>query len=302
MASVDFGHFIDDAAVFPPGLASLPAAVANHLKNATLPSAPYIGPLVLPLKDIAEAAALANGQELDLSAVTPAGELASVGEVLDGLLPNTALTAVELKVSTVDDEADAQLEDAASFRSAHPDIAVWIELPAVLVTAQRLTWMKDHGLGLKFRTGGVRRALYPTPEDLLDVLGCAVDTDIPFKLTAGLHRAMRYSETVGAGPDEEQLDHFGFLNIAGAVAALRAGSPADSAADVLASDNGQNVTAATADGLWRESFTSFGCCSVLEALTTLSDLGAVDRGVLEDMTEPHDVDLTTKGTTHDHCS
>lgn len=287
MASMDFGRFIDDAAVFPPGLATLPAAVANHLKNATLPSAPYIGPLVLPLKDITEAAALTGGQKLNLSAVTPAGQLEEVDAVLGSLPGNATLTAVELKVTEDGGtDADAQLEDAASFRSVHPDIAVWIELPAVLVTAQRLIWMRDHGLGLKFRTGGVRRVLYPTPEGLLDVLGCAVETNIPFKLTAGLHRAMRYSETVGAEQDEEQLDHFGFLNIAAAVAMLRAGESQQNAAAILASDNGQDVTASTTDGRWRESFTSFGCCSVLEALTTLSDLGAVDHGILEGMTEP----------------
>lgn len=285
-----FTRFIDDAAVFPPGLAPLPAAVANHLKNTGLPAAGYIGPLVLPLDDIAEAARLATGpgtgtaRQLDLSAVVPVGRLAEAGDLPGVLPPQATLTGVELKVSdaTVDDTVAA----AASFRTRHPDIAVWIELPTGLVDAPRLTRMRDHDLGLKFRTGGVTRDLYPTGEELLGVLGAAVETGTRFKLTAGLHRALRYSETVG----DERLDHFGFLNIAACVSVLRRGGTAGAAAAILASDDGGDVLAAAgvdgADGGWRESFTSFGCCSVLEALTTLSDLGAVDRGFLENMTEP----------------
>jgi hypothetical protein len=288
-----FTRFIDDAAVFPPGLAPLPAAVANHLKNADLPAAGYIGPLVLPLADIAEAARLATdpgtepagtARQLDLSAVVPVGRLAEAGDLPGVLPPHATLTGVELKVS--DDTVDDTVAAAAVFRTRHPDIAVWIELPTGLVDAPRLTRMRDHDLGLKFRTGGVTRDLYPTGEELLGVLGTAVETGIRFKLTAGLHRALRYSETVG----DERLDHFGFLNIAACVSVLRRGGTAGAAAAILASDDGEEVLAAAgvdgADGGWRENFTSFGCCSVLEALTTLSDLGAVDRGVLENMTEP----------------
>ncbi|MGV0868540.1 hypothetical protein [Corynebacterium kalidii] len=280
-----FRSFIDDAAVFPPGLASLPDAVAKHLENRTLPAAEFTGPLVVPLADVAEASALADGADLDLSAVVPPGGLADVVALLDSLPSTTRLAAVEVKVDPTTGAGtavEAQLEAVASFAATHGDLAVWVELPFDLVDSARAAWMRDHGLGLKFRTGGVTRSLYPSPAELLAVLHTAVHADLPFKLTAGLHRALRYREQ----PAGETLDHFGFLNIAAAVVALRAGD-SDRAEILLASDDGGEVLRTVQAGTgWRESFTSFGACSTLEPLTTLSELGGVGDHVLEGLTEP----------------
>ncbi|WP_312980329.1 hypothetical protein [Corynebacterium sp.] len=278
-----FEKFIDDAAVFPPGLATLPDAVAKHLENQGLSAAHFMGPLVLPLKDVTEASRLAGGTPLDVSVVTPPGALDDVTALRDALPTLSSVVAVELKVNADGDlSLDDQLTAAASYASDHGDLAVWVELPFALVDSDRLGWMREHGLGLKFRTGGVSRSLYPTPAELLAVLQTAVEAGLKFKLTAGLHRALRYSEP----GDGEVLDHFGFLNIAAAVVALRAGD-SDRAEALLGSDNGADLLRTVqADDDWRSSFVSFGACSILEPLTTLNELGGVDDNALAGLTEP----------------
>lgn len=278
-----FENFIDDAAVFPPGLASLPDAVSKHLENQGLSAARFTGPLVLPLKDVAEASRLADGAPFDVSVVAPPGRFTDVTALLDTMPRTTRVAAVELKVDS-DGEItlDEQLAAASAFAADRDGLAVWIELPFTLVDSDRLGWIRDNGLGLKFRTGGVTRSLYPTPAELLAVLHTAVDAGLEFKLTAGLHRALRYSEP----GDGEVLDHFGFLNIAAAVVALRAGEP-DRAEVLLSSDDGPDLLRAVqADGDWRSSFVSFGACSVLEPLTTLNELGGVDDDALTGLAEP----------------
>lgn len=278
-----FGNFIDDAAVFPPGLASLPDAVSKHLENQGLSAARFTGPLVLPLKDVAEASRLADGAPFDVSVVTPPGRLTDVIALLDTMPRTTRVAAVELKVDS-DGEItlDEQLAAASAVAADRGGLAVWIELPFTLVDSDRLGWIRDNGLGLKFRTGGVTRSLYPTPAELLSVLHTAVDAGLEFKLTAGLHRALRYSEP----GDGEVLDHFGFLNIAAAVVALRAGEP-NRAEVLLSSDDGADLLRTVqADGDWRASFVSFGACSVLEPLTTLNELGGVDKDALAGLAEP----------------
>ncbi|MCG7300555.1 hypothetical protein MHJ85_04685 [Brevibacterium ravenspurgense] len=269
-----FAHFIDDAAIFPPGLAPLDEAVAGHLKVRTLPADKAIGSFVLTADKLAEASALAGDQRIEFSAVVASAEIAEVDSAELG--PNASIAAVELRVDESDPQAS--ITAAAAHVKEHPQRAVWLELPHALVTVDNLTEMRNAGVGLKFRTGGVRKELYPSAEQLLDVLERAVQTQIPFKLTAGLHRAMRYSETVGG----EVHDHFGFLNIAAAVVELKSGAGRSAAAEILESDDPQAVAAtALRDPSWRENFSSFGSCSFGVGLGTLNELDLVSDTIID---------------------
>ncbi|GAB3126864.1 hypothetical protein GCM10027289_03480 [Tsukamurella serpentis] len=277
-----FEKFIDDAAVFPPGLAELTDAVTDHLANSAGSAAPYVGPLVLPLDQVMTASQIAADRPIMISVVVPAACLPTVAGLLPHLPPTTIIVAVELKIDAAD--ADLQIEDAARFAARHR-IVVWAELHADMVNDGRLIRMRENGVALKFRTGGVTPEVYPTAGELLTVLSAAVRVGIRFKLTAGLHRALRYTEAGEHG----RIDHFGFLNIAAAVAALRAGDAAG-AIGVLHSDDGAELVAAIGqDPNWRNNFISFGCCSIVEPLSTLADVGAVADEVLAGVvTRPDD--------------
>src|SRR2546423_9174583 len=70
-----FVGLLDDAAVFPPGNAPLPDAVAAHREHRAAWYAPMVGPLLLPPEDVAAAPA-----EIAIGVVGP---LAAVSRVLD---------------------------------------------------------------------------------------------------------------------------------------------------------------------------------------------------------------------------
>src|SRR5213080_1760961 len=54
----------DDAAVFPPGNAELPGAVAAHRRHRAARYAPLVGPLLVPASRLAEAAAQLGPDEV----------------------------------------------------------------------------------------------------------------------------------------------------------------------------------------------------------------------------------------------
>ena len=64
----------------------------------------------------------------------------------------------------------------------------------------------EAGLRLKFRTGGLDAAAFPSSEVLAGWIDAALDRETQFKCTAGLHRAVRHT-------GEDGFEHHGFLNV-----------------------------------------------------------------------------------------
>lgn len=272
--------FLDDAAVFPPGRAPLPRAVEQWFARLDTVLAPVAGPLVLPLDDLDAARdqvrRLDPDRPLDVSVVVPAGRLDDALTARSLLEPELRVAALELKVS--DDDGTRRDEIAAVGRVA-AELPVFVELTAGQVDDD-LDLLAEHGLRLKFRTGGMEAALFPSPEELADVIVAAVAHGVPFKLTAGLHEAVRYTDTATG------FTHHGFLNIARAVdAAQHAGGNADGRDEVLSAlrqtDAGPlTAWAAAGDTRWRTAFLSFGTCSIAEPLESLAGLGLFPAALL----------------------
>ncbi|ANE05206.1 hypothetical protein [Corynebacterium crudilactis] len=256
--------FFDDAAIFPPGLAPLQQAVQDHIERQRTATASLVGPFIVPVEKLEEAAAYAGIEQLDVSVILhprEADELVRIAEKHTHL----QLSAVELKLE------DDGLEEVEAVRGKLASTSIFVELPATLVSADNLELLRAWGAGLKFRTGGIRQELFPTPQQLIDVLQLAIRTGVPFKLTAGLHRAMRYQD------EKTGFQHFGFLNIAAAVSVLKSGGVSDEAVHILNSDDAQRVmSVVSGDQAWRDSFRSFGTCSITEPLETLSEIGFID--------------------------
>jgi len=131
----------------------------------------------------------------------------------------------------------------------------------------------EHGLRLKFRTGGLEAELFPHPHALSRWIEAALDRETPFKCTAGLHNAVAHTDP------ETGFEHHGFLNVLAATEAALAGGDVHA---VLAERDPQAVAelAGKVPEGTRRWFTSFGSCSVLEPLEDLVNLGLVDAGVL----------------------
>jgi hypothetical protein len=272
-----FVGFFDDAATFPPGLAPLQQAVGDHVVRRAHRLNDVVGPAVLKLEDLSEAKRIAAGLELAgrpiaVSAVVPAGELGATLDLAEQLGPELRLVSLELKTDAHDPDIwKTQIAEAAQVHH----VPVYVELTADQVTAGALVLLEGTGLRLKYRTGGIEAHLFPTPEQLTAVLVEAVTRRIPFKLTAGLHEAVRYTNPATG------FTHHGFLNIAMATEAARQQLGEERIAALLSSTDPQQLAelARASDGAWRESFVSFGTCSVGEPAASLERLGLFPPGL-----------------------
>ena len=268
-----FLGLIDDAAVFPPGLAPLDVAVREHLDRRTSPYAACVGPLLVPATAVAELQAHAEADPRTEAQPLRPGLIVRPGSPIEPLReavellrddPRVEVTAVELGwapgwQSVLDLEVpvvvEVGLDDAQ--REALDDIAAAVDDGADVIA--------------KFRTG--RTPTWPWPEE--QVLGGFLDAvvlhGLPFKLTGGLHHAVR-----GSYGDEPM---HGVLNVLLATHEALQGAETPELAEVLAVTDAEllvdRITRLTAEEAEqaRASLTAYGCCGVLEPIQELVALG-----------------------------
>jgi hypothetical protein len=285
-----FLAFFDDAAIFPPGLAPLEKAVHDHLARRGTQLAAAVGPLILPLSALPEARDLAEAEDLSagpvhVSAVTPAGNLMAALAAAEAIRPQLLMTAVELKTSADPARLREELGEAAAAAAAEPGLQISVELTAAQIAAGALEQLEGTGLRLKFRTGGIQADLFPTPAELAAVLEAAVGKGIPFKLTAGLHQAVRFTNPATG------FTHHGFLNVAVATAShltgLEGAGPDGAGSGLLEAALVETDGAKLAEQFarlgtqWRTAFTSFGTCSVAEPADSLAELDLFPAGAAD---------------------
>jgi hypothetical protein len=159
------------------------------------------------------------------------------------------------------------------------DVSVHVEPPRLYDAAPTASWLAaldeiaamDHRL--KLRTGGVQADAFPSSDELAACIGAALDRELRFKCTAGLHHAVRHRD-----PDTG-FEHHGFLNVLFATRASLDGAGLTDVAAVL-DETDAKVLGRLADdaGLAsaRRWFTSFGSCSVVDPVHDLTGLGLLD--------------------------
>lgn len=272
-----FRAFFDDAATFPPGSLPLDEAIEAHILRRSNPLCDAVGPAVLPLDALAQAQDLAGAQKLDgrpvqVSVVVPPGQLDQALARSRAVEPELVVAALEIKIDAVQSGRwCSQIAEAGQLQG----VDAYVELSAEHIANGALQLLAGHGLKLKFRTGGMSPDQFPGIDELARVIEAAADLDVPFKLTAGLHRAVRYVEGATG------ITHHGFLNIAVATSAAQLGVPVQGIRDRLSQTDGDQLAAALArQGTdWRRMFTSFGTCSVQEPGQTLNELGMFPAGL-----------------------
>lgn len=269
--------FFDDAATFPPGRAPLREAVAAYLQRRRTPLVDSVGPAVLAIADVPKAAEIAKeiddqAEPIPVSTVVPIGGLEDARQTAKRVPAGVRVVSYELK--TDDDEDLEDLAFRAGELAQEAGVAVWLELRTGRIDQKSMQLLATHGLGLKFRTGGLAKELFPSSEELAYVIVAAVEAAVPFKLTAGLHEAVRFTaETSG-------FEHHGFLNIAAATAAAQSGASRAAVAELLSSEDPRQLIATVREGAWRDSFASFGTCSIIEPVESLQQLKLVSKDLL----------------------
>lgn len=265
-------RLIDDAAVFPPGSMPVAEALATHSDHRTAWYADLVGPLLLPVSELGRLPA-----DMPLPTIGVIGDtgLAGVPAALELAAATPARWAqFEVAVAKRGEDPQPGLRSLVAEVGVGPDLDVYAELPLTwglldaldTLAAERVAGVR---VAPKFRTGGLAAELFPTPVELAAVICACRDRDLPFKLTAGLHHALRYTD-----PDTG-LTHHGFLNVLAASLLAGDGAEVADAAELLGADDPRPALAAVRDGLARQRplWVGYGSCSVAEPL---SDLAALD--------------------------
>lgn len=275
-----FSRLVDDAAVFPPAALPLERALGDHLDRRGHPAADLVGPLLVPVAAAAPLRALLvehppEGDPLRVGLIarpgTPADQAAAALQRLRGI-PGMVVTAVEVAA------------DAGWTAALRWDLPLSVEVPrdgerqrAVLAA---LAGAAEESLQLqaKLRTQATATAPPPDPDELAGFVTGCVERGLPFKLTGGLHHAVRGTHRqVGGAPE----DQHGVLNVALGTRVARGGGSRAEVAEVLrerdAAVLAREVAALDADdaAVVRATFTSFGCCAVHDPITELARLGLI---------------------------
>jgi hypothetical protein len=282
--SAMFARLVDDAAVFPPGDAPLSEAVPAHAEYLRAWYGDLVGPFVCSdrrLTELQRVVAEHDGLPLRLS-LTITGGAGAIEPALIWVSRDDRLELVAVEVA-VRDEADlAHNVDRITtvLAGCLPDDAeAFVELPRLYSTEIPAGWagamdaLSASGHRLKCRTGGLDADAFPSAAELAVVIDAALEREVEFKCTAGLHNAVAHANlTTG-------FDHHGFLNVLLATrASLDSASPSE-VESILAERDPEAVTdrvreigddQLTAARRW---FRSFGSCSIVEPVDDLVGLG-----------------------------
>jgi hypothetical protein len=273
-----FAGLVDDAAVFPPGNAPLEEAVRMHRVHRTSWYAGLVGPLLVPASaapDLVPLVAGAGaGAEPDRLGVAVIGR---PGTPADQVLEAVALLQAADGVRVVGVERGWE----PSWRDA-PDAGVpqTLEVPRGAAQAEAVADIAadasdDRPLQAKFRTGATDTWAWPDERELATFVRTAVDHDLGFKLTGGLHHAVR-------GTHDGQEQH-GLLNVLVAVRWALNGDDVDELVPLLAERDPAvlvphvtRMSAADA-AIVRAFFPAYGCCGVTDPITELAALGLLEE-------------------------
>ncbi|MGH8870081.1 MAG: hypothetical protein ACRDYU_19095 [Actinomycetes bacterium] len=272
-----FAALVDDAALFPPGSAPMPDALAAHREHRRAAYADLVGPFLCPASRVPEMQShLVSGDALPLRLIADGGPEGLAG-ARDLLLDDdrVELVGVELPIPASPDMGAAArlLLDVLDF-----SVDAYVEIPRGAGWEAALDVLAADGAEhAKFRTGGTNPEAYPSETELAVFIRRCLDTQVSFKLTAGLHHAVRRTEPV------EGFEEHGFANVLAATRAGLIGAEAEDMAAILAERDRTAVVGllermSDADAaVVRAFFLSYGSCSVTEPLDDLLALGLLSK-------------------------
>jgi hypothetical protein len=166
------------------------------------------------------------------------------------------------------------------------EFETYFEIPSTNMIEDCIKAIAGVGSGAKLRTGGDNAQMYPSCGDLAQFLVTCASTATPFKLSAGLHYAVRAVHRYTYEPDSPSGPTHGFLNVFVAAAFAWQGMNAREVEAVLTEESAQSFKFEQTGVRWRgcrisneelasarTSFCiSFGSCSFDEPVDDLRTL------------------------------
>lgn len=273
-----FRRLFDNAATFPPGNAAMPDAVESHLGWLSTAAGDFVGPFVCASPrwaEFVEALAAAAASGVSVSVTVPSG-VAAVEAAVAAATDEPRATLVSVEVPVPD---QACLADAVELLDAvlPDDVTGFVELPWSAVDHAACSLLAASRHHLKIRTGGASVESFPAEEVLATMIGRTVEHRVPFKLTGGLHNALRHRDAISG------FEHHGFLNVIAATASAMDDEDVSTVQVLLATRDADQVTdlmrrlpTETARKV-RGQFVSFGTCSIDEPLQDIKNLGLLEE-------------------------
>jgi hypothetical protein len=244
--------------------------LAAHRAHFVSPYSDLVGPFLCPVSRIDELrSAPTVSNHLNLSLVVDV-----TGEATHHALrecaadPRLSLVGIEAAHSRLGDDATVIGENLRRL----PSTVGFLEVPRSGFDDSLDLVAKGGWQAAKYRTGGTAADAFPDARELAAFLVACADRALPFKLTAGLHHAVRNTD-----PDTGFEQH-GVLNMLVATRAAVAGQDIDSVAHLLEERKADALVAAVstwseADAVAvRRAFRSFGCCGVTDPINELMAL------------------------------
>ena len=271
-----FEGLVDDAAVFPPGNAPLEEAVRLHREHKRSGYAAFVGPLLVPASAAGDLLALAaQGDPLRVSVIgRPGTDAADVAAAVGRLCAAGTVDVVGAEVAWTPQWRDAGI-DAGALTLEVPRGEAQVD--AVADVAKDAS--DSVTLQAKFRTGATDTWPWPDEQELAGFIRTAIDHDLGFKLTGGLHHAVRTT----VSDDPLQPEHHGLLNVLSAVRWALNGEDVDELVPLLAERNPavlvpQVTRMSVADAsIVRAFFTAYGCCRVTDPIGELTALNLIEE-------------------------
>jgi hypothetical protein len=286
-----FEGLVDDASTVPFGGPSVAEAVAVHRTHRDAWYAAFVGPMLVPASAVVELARV-----VEPAAAGPAAADHAGGPLVVGLIGDTGIPAlpaalarvrtsgavvrqIEVAVAKRGEDPQPGLARLSAVAADEPDLEVYAEIPLTwgllaaldTVAAERAAGAR---IAPKFRTGGLAAELFPTPVELAAVICACRDRELPFKLTAGLHHALRHTDP------ETGFAHHGFLNVLVAAAVAVDGAEVADVAEVLGATHPLPLVepARARRAERRPLWLGFGASAVLDPLTDLLKFGLINGG------------------------
>jgi hypothetical protein len=264
---------IDDAAVFPPGSTPLPEAVVAHRMHRTAWYADMVGPLLVPASMLPLVPALLGPDERIAIGVIGDTGLVGLADAIATMDERIDIRQVEVAVAKRREDPQPGLDYLLGRLAGWPGFVGYAEVPLSVGLHEALTTIASARAGrariaAKFRTGGLAAELFPTPIELAAVICACRDLEVPFKLTAGLHHAMRRADP------ETGFVHHGFVGILAGVLAAADGAEVSDVAELLAATDPLPVVEAVRRSIDRPRplWVGYGSCSIDEPLADLAHL------------------------------
>ena len=236
-----------------------------------------VGPFLCPASRIDELAdTLGEEAALVLGIIVDTG-VGGIAAAVHRCLRDDPLTVHSLEVPL---RADTDLGSAARRAAtalldagAPDDLIAYVEVPRGPSAPAALDVLGEYGLRAKLRTGGTDASAVPSEAEVAAFITACLDRELTFKLTAGLHHAVRHTDRTTS------QDQHGFVNVLVAVDAALEGASSDELAATLAQRD-EAVLARQAGDIdeqrarsLRRWFASYGSCSIIEPVDDLVALG-----------------------------